>query len=155
MLLMLVCENMHFSINPFCTRLALTVFTGLGKLSAFSQYCLKQIPRGSMVTIISLIKTLFLCCTLSCFGRSQLSLPKRPVGAHHPRETTYMKYASISFGWVFLVLFLNKLDLNLKYLCKGSLIPRTKQTHHNSAIHKEHLNLLLIPFTCNVSLVYF
>lgn len=110
-LLMLVCENMHFSINPFCTRLALTVFTGLGKLSAFSSHCFKQIPWGSMITIISLIKPLFLCCTQSCFGRSLLSLPWEASGAHHPHEIIYRKYWSSSFGWIFLVLFLNKLNL--------------------------------------------
>lgn len=56
-LLMLVCENMHFSVNLFCTRLALTVFTGLGKLSAFSPYCFKQIAWVGMITITSLMKT--------------------------------------------------------------------------------------------------
>lgn len=147
-LLMLVCENMHFSVNPFCTRLALTVFTRLGKLSAFSPYCFKQIAWGSMITITSLIKTLILCCTQSCFGRS-LSLPKKPVGhIIHMKLHTWNTDLSVL---VFLGLFLNKLDL--KYLCTGSLIPRIKQTHHNCATHKEHLNLLLIPFKCNLSLI--
>lgn len=69
-LLMLVCENMHFSINPFCTRLALTVFTGLGKPSAFSPYCFKQIPWDSMITIIPLIRTLFPCSTQLLWEKS-------------------------------------------------------------------------------------
>lgn len=69
-LLMLVCENTHFSINPFCTRLPLTVFTGLGKLSAFSPYCFKQIPWGSMITVISLIKMCFYAVHRTALGEA-------------------------------------------------------------------------------------
>lgn len=55
-LLMLVCETMHFSINPFCTRLALAVFIDLWKVSAFSPYFIKQIHWASKLKINSLVR---------------------------------------------------------------------------------------------------
>lgn len=56
-LLMLVCENMHFSINPFCTRLVWTVLINLWKVSAFSPDFIKQIPWAGTLTINSLVRT--------------------------------------------------------------------------------------------------
>lgn len=44
-LLMLVCENMHFSINPFCTRLAVAARLGLWQVSACSPSSLNKVPE--------------------------------------------------------------------------------------------------------------
>lgn len=77
---MLVCENMHFSINPFCTRLVLTVFIDLWKQVPLVSTSLNQFPELACSQLIHRLEGCVSVQSTDLLQRSSLILSRRPEG---------------------------------------------------------------------------